>query len=158
MARVLTFALIAFFFLTLLPAAEAAKAVRTIASPTDSSGNLCAIVDVLRTVWGPDFESNYKKYMLGSSPLVVLISRDEMKRIASANRDRKLMDGETTHGFTVGEWPNARSFVVYDDQAPFLVAKTIFHELGHQDFRPDGLSPSAEEAYVRKIVETAFFE
>ena len=51
------------------------------------------IVAVLRVVWGLDFESDYQKYMLGSSPTVLLISREEMRKIAAARLDGRRRDG-----------------------------------------------------------------
>jgi len=119
---------------------------------------LCEIVDVLRLAWGQDFESNYRKYMLGSSPTVFLISREEMRGIAAHPPDGRPRDGETTQGLTIGEKPNGKIVVVYEGLAPLLVAKTIVHEIGHLELSDKDLSRNAEEAQVRKIVETRFFE
>jgi len=124
----------------------------------DLAAKLCEIVDVLRIAWGQDFESNYKKYMLGSSPTVLLISRDEMRKIAALRLDGRRRDGETTHGLTLGQKPDVKIVVVYEGLAPILVAKAIVHEIGHLELRDKSLSRNAEEAQVRKIVETEFFE
>src|SRR5262245_33684532 len=128
---------------------------------SDTSGNterLREIVAVLRAAWVQDFESKYQKYMLGPSPTVLLITREEMKKIAAARLDGRRRDGETTQGMTIQDNSNVRIVGVYDDQAPLLVAKTIIHELGHLELRAKGLSRNAEEAQVRKTVDTGFFE
>ena len=125
---------------------------------TDTTKQLRDIVAVLRTVWGRDFDSNYQKYMLGSSPTVLLISREDMRKIAAARLDGRQRDGETTQGLTIGEPPALKIVVVYDGLAPLLAAKAIIHELGHLELRGKRLSRNAEEARVRKIVDTRFFE
>jgi hypothetical protein len=119
---------------------------------------LCEIVDVLRIAWREDFESNYKKYMLGPSPMVLLISREEMRKIAAQPLDGRRRDAETTQGLTIGDKPNVKIVVVYEGLAPLLVAKTIVHEIGHLELRDKGMSRNLEEAQVRKVVETGFFE
>jgi hypothetical protein len=96
----------------------------------DTTEQLREIVSVLRLVWGPEFESNYRKYMLGSSPTVLLISREEMRKIAAARLDGRRRDGETTQGLTIEDVQNVKIVAVYDGLAPILVAKTIIHELG----------------------------
>ncbi len=48
--------------------------------------------------------------------------------------------------------------MVYDDISPFFVAKVINHEIGHLHFRDHKLSVNAEEARVRKVVETEFLK
>jgi hypothetical protein len=88
----------------------------------------------LRAFWGPEFDSNYPKYMLGPSPTVVLIPREEMMRIAAARLDGRRRDGATTQGLTKGEKPNIKIVVV------------------------NALSRNVEEARVRKIVDTGFYE
>jgi hypothetical protein len=141
--------------LVLSPAPQVAK------SDIGSTGTieeLREIVAVLRVVWGQDFESNYQKYMLGSSPTVHLIPREEMRKIASARLDGRRRDGETTQGLTIGVKPDVKIVVVHEGLAPLLVAKTIVHEIGHLEFNGKGLSRNAEEAHVRKIVDTGFFE
>jgi hypothetical protein len=112
------------------------------------------IVSTLQLFWGKEFDGNYRKYMLGSSPIVVLIPRAEMIQIAKARLDGKRRDGEVTQGLTIND---ERIFVVYDDIAPLFVAQTISHEIGHLQLRSSGLSRNDEEARVRKIVDTAFF-
>jgi hypothetical protein len=47
--------------------------------------------------------------------------------------------------------------VVYDDIAPLLSANAIIHEIGHLQLR-EKLSRNVEEAHVRKIVDTGFYE
>jgi hypothetical protein len=112
------------------------------------------IVAILRFLWDDQFDANYKKYMLGPSPLVVLIPRTEMIRIANARPDGKSRNGEQTQGLNIND---ERIVVVYDDVAPLFVARSINHELGHQQLRAAGLSPNDEEARVRKVVDTDFF-
>jgi hypothetical protein len=109
--------------------------------------------------WGKDFDSNYRTYMIGSSPTVVLIPREEMRRIAAARLDGRARDGEATQGLTISDPSGGvRIVAVYDGLAPLLVAKTIIHEIGHLELKGSGLSRNAEEARVRKIVDTQFFE
>src|SRR5262245_19885971 len=155
MNRFSTFGSIWCLSLVLSPAPQVGK------SDIGSTGTieeLREIVAVLRVVWGQDFESNYQKYMLGSSPTVLLIPREEMRKIAAARLDGRRRDGETTQGLTIGERPDVKIVVVYEGLAPLLVAKTIVHEIGHLELRSKGLSRNAEEARVRKIVDTGFFE
>jgi hypothetical protein len=116
------------------------------------------IVSVLQSAWGKDFDSNYRKYMFGPSPTVILIPRTEMIEIADRRLDGRLRDGATTQGLTIGDSPNVRILVVYDDIASLLVAKTINHELGHLQLRGNRMDRNHEEARVRKTVDTAFFE
>jgi hypothetical protein len=116
------------------------------------------IVSLLRIVWRQDFDSNYQKYMLGPSPTVILIPREEMIRIAAARLDGRRRDGETTQGMTIGDEHNVKIVVVYDDIAPLLVARTINHEIGHLQLRDKGMSRNKEEAHIRKTVDTLFFE
>lgn len=127
-------------------------------SSADPAEKLRDIVSVLRAVWGEDFDSKYRKYMQGSSPTVLLIPREEMRKIAAARLDGRSRDGETTQGLTLGEKPDVRIVVVYEGLAPFLVAMTIIHEIGHLESMDKGLSRNAEEARVRKFVDTGFFE
>jgi hypothetical protein len=120
------------------------------------------IVAALRVLWGKEFDSNYKKYMVGASPTVVLISRAEMIRIANARLDGRPRNGEVTQGLTIGVTQglttnHERIVVVYDDIAPLFVAHTINHEIGHLQLRDARLSRNDEEARVRKVVDTAFF-
>jgi hypothetical protein len=122
------------------------------------SEKLEKIVSVLRVVWGSDFEINYQKYMLGQPPVVVLIPRSEMIRIADARLDGRRRDGTTTQGLTIGEKPDVKIRVVYDDIAPLLVANAIVHEIAHLELRDAKLSRNLEEAHIRKTVDTAFFE
>src|SRR5215831_7455136 len=96
------------------------------------------VVSVLRAFWGQDFESNYRKYLLGSSPTVILIRRDQMIRIAAARLDGRRTDGAITQGLTVFGKTSVNIFVVYDDIAPLFVAKTIIHEIGHVHLRGEG--------------------
>jgi hypothetical protein len=124
----------------------------------DTDQKLREIVSVLRLVWEPDFDSNYRKYMLGSSSIVTLIPREEMIKIADARLDGRRRDGKTTQGLSIDDSTNVRIVVVYDDIAPLLVAKTIMHEIGHLELTDKGLSRSNEEARVRKTVDTSFFE
>jgi hypothetical protein len=112
------------------------------------------IVSIFRVLWGDEFDSNYKKYMLGPAPAVVLIPREEMIRIANARPDGKTRNGETTQGLNLND---ERIVAVYDDIAPLFVARSINHEIGHQNLRAAGLSPNDEEAKVRKVVDTDFF-
>jgi len=126
--------------------------------PCDPTEKLREIVTLLRVVWGENFESNYRTYMLGTSPTVHLISREEMRKIAAAQLDGRRRDGEATHGLTIGEKPDVKIVVVYDDLAPLLVTKAIIHEIGHLELRDKGFSRNAEEAHVRKIVDTGFFQ
>lgn len=123
-----------------------------------SEEKLRAIKSILRDFWGRDFESNYPRYMLGPSPAVVLIPRHEMIRIAAARLDGRRRDGSTTQGLTIGEKPNVKIVVVYDDVAPLLAANAIIHEIGHLERRDSGLSGNVEEAQVRKIVDAGFYE
>jgi hypothetical protein len=124
----------------------------------DSTEKLREVVALLRIVWGKDFESNYPNFLLGPTPKVVLIPRKEMIRIAEARLDGRQRDGSTTQGLTIGEPPNVKIVVVYDDIAPLFVARSIIHEIGHLELRGKRLSRNREEAYVRKIVDTDFFE
>lgn len=140
--------------LVLSPVIQAGKLADRAVDPTDK---LREIVSVLRAVWARDFDTNYRKYMLGPSPIVLLIPRAEMMKIAAARPDGRERDGATTQGLTISEKENARIVVVYDDIAALLVAKTINHELGHLDLKHEGLSRNREEARVRKTVDTAFF-
>ena len=124
------------------------------AAPAEMAARLGKIVDTLRVLWGEEFDSNYKKYMLGPSPTVVLIPRREMIRIADARLDGRPRNGKITQGLNISY---QKIVVVYDDIAPLFVAKSIHHEIGHQQLRNAGLSPDDEEARVRKVVDTAFF-
>jgi hypothetical protein len=124
----------------------------------DLTEKLRETVSLLRILWRQDFDSNYQKYMLGPSPTIVLIPREEMIRIAAARLDGRWRDGETTQGLTIGEEPDVNVFVVYDDIAPLIVARTINHEIGHLQLRGKGMSRNGEEAYVRKTADTFFFE
>lgn len=155
MNRFSTFGSIWCLSLVLSPALQVGKSD---VGSTGATEKLREVVSVLRVVWGQDFESNYQRYMLGSSPTVLLIPREEMRRIAAARLDGRRRDGETTQGLTLGEKPDVKILVVYEDLAPLLVAKTIVHEIGHFELRGKGLSRNAEEARVRKIVDTGFFE
>jgi hypothetical protein len=112
------------------------------------------IVAMLRVLWGADFDSNYRKYMLGSMPVVALIPRMEMIRVANARLDGMPRDGQVTQGLTLNR---ERIVVVYDDIAPLFVAKVINHEIGHLQLRNAGLSPNDEEARIRKVIDTNFF-
>jgi hypothetical protein len=112
------------------------------------------IVAMLRVLWGADFDSNYRKYMLGSMPVVSLIPRVEMIRVANARLDGMPRDGQVTQGLTLNR---ERIVVVYDDIAPLFVAKAINHEIGHLQLRNAGLSPNDEEARIRKVIDTNFF-
>lgn len=94
--------------------------------------------------------------MLGPSPTVILIPREEMIRIAAARLDGRRRDGETTQGMTIGEANNVKIFAVYDDIAPLLVAITINHEIGHLQLRDKGMSRNKEEAHIRKTADTLF--
>jgi hypothetical protein len=154
MNRFATFGSIWCLSLLLSPALQAGKDLRS----SDPTSTLQEIVDVLRAAWGQDFESNYRRYMLGTAPTVLLIPRAEMRKIAAARLDGRRRDGETTQGLTIKEKQSVRIVVVYDDLAPFLVAKTIIHEVGHLELSDKRLSRNAEEARVRKIVDTGFFE
>jgi hypothetical protein len=113
-----------------------------------------AIVRLLRVLWGDQFDSSYKKYMLGPSPTIVLIPRTDMIRIANVRPDGKARNGESTQGLNLND---ERIVIVYDDIAPLFVVRSINHEIGHQNLRNAGLSPNDEEARVRKVVDTAFF-
>ena len=137
--------------LALSPAFQAGK----LDISADAGQKVREIVSVLRLVWGPDFDSNYRKYMLGSSPIVTLIPREEMIRIADARLDGRRRDGGTTQGLTRGDEPNVKIVVVYDDIAPLFVAKAISHEIGHLELRDRRLSRNTEEARVRKVVVPA---
>ena len=55
--------------------------------PAEMAARMGEIVETLRVLWGEEFDSNYKRYMLGPSPTVVLIPRKEMIRIANARID-----------------------------------------------------------------------
>jgi len=125
---------------------------------TDTTEKLREIVAVLRVFWGKDFESNYRKYMLGSSPTVLLVPREEMRRIAALGLDGRPRDGGTIQGLTIGDKPHVKIVVVYEGLAAILVAKTLVHEIAHFELRNKHLAPNAEEARVRKVVETRFFE
>ena len=92
--------------------------------------------------------------MLGPAPVVVLIPRAEMIRIANARPDGKARNGETTQGLNLND---EKIVVVYDDIAPLFVARSINHEIGHLQLRDASLSRNDEEARVRKVVDTAFF-
>jgi hypothetical protein len=138
----------------LSPALQAAKDMNSI----DTTAKLRQIVSVLRILWGPDFDSRYRKYVVGSPAIVSLVPRTEMIRIADARLDGRLRDGAETQGLMIGTEFGPRIFVVYDDVAPLLVAETIDHEIGHMELLGSGLSRNEEEARVRKIVDTRFFE
>jgi hypothetical protein len=112
------------------------------------------IVGLLRVLWRDQFDANYKKYMLGPSPTIVLIPRTDMVRIASLRPDGKARNGESTQGLNLND---ERIVIVYDDIAPLFVVRSINHEIGHQNLRDAGLSSNDEEARVRKVVDTAFF-
>jgi hypothetical protein len=140
-----------------LTLSSALQASNTDRNTVDSTQKLRAIASLLQALWGRDFDSNYEKYMLGSSPTVVLISRLEMMQIAEARLDGRRRDGTTTQGLTISRPSQIRIFVVYDDIAPLLVAQTINHELGHLLLKDKGFSRNKEEARVRKTVDTAFF-
>jgi hypothetical protein len=124
------------------------------APPAGMAPKMKEIVGILRVLWGDEFDSNYKKYMLGATPAVVLIPRTDMIRIANARPDSKPRNGETTQGLNLND---ERIVAVYDDIAPLLVVRTINHEIGHQNMRDKALLPNDEEARVRKVVDTAFF-
>ena len=137
------------------PSQSLETAEKRSADPAEKRGE---IVSLLRIVWRQDFDSNYQKYMLGASPTVILIPRDEMIKIAAARLDGRRRDGETIQGLTIGDAPNVKIVVVYDDIAPLFVAKSISHEIGHLELRDKRLSRNSEEAHVRKVVDTGFFE
>ena len=132
---------------------SAAPTPCSVPSP-EMAAKMKEVVGILRVLWGDQFDSNYRKYMLGPMPTVVLIPRAEMIRIANARPDGTSRNGESTQGLNLND---ERIVVVYDDIAPLFVARTINHEIGHQDMRDAGLSPNDEEARVRKVVDTAFF-
>ena len=155
MNRFSTFGSIWCLTVLLSPAIQAEKPDINSADPAEQ---LPQIVSVLRVAWNRDFDSNYRKYMLGPAPTVVLIPREEMIKIAAARLDGIRRDGTTTQGLTIGEKPIVKIVVVYDDIAPLLVAKTIIHEIGHLELRDKELSRNDEEARVRKTVDTGFFE
>lgn len=121
--------------------------------PAEMAPKMKEIVGMLRVLWGDQFDSNYKTYMLGPAPAVVLIPRTEMIRIANARPDGKPRDGVTTQGLNIND---EKIVVVYDDIAPLFVARSINHEIAHQQLRDARLSPNDEEARVRKVVDTAF--
>jgi len=122
--------------------------------PAEMAARMGEIVETLRTLWGEEFDSNYKRYMLGPSPIVVLIPRREMIRIANARLDGRPRNGEDTQGLNIDD---QKIVVVYDDIPPLFVARSIHHEIGHQQLRNAGLSRNDEEARVRKVVDVAFF-
>jgi hypothetical protein len=122
--------------------------------PAEMAARIGEIVETLRVLWGEEFDSNYKRYMLGPSPTVVLIPRKEMIRIANARIDGRPRDGEVTQGLNIDY---QKIVVVYDDIPPLFVARSIHHEIGHQQLSNTGLSRNDEEARVRKVVDTAFF-
>ena len=125
------------------------------APPAEMAARMGEIVMTLRVLWGEEFDSNYKRYMLGRpSPIVFLIPRREMIRIANARLDGRPRNGEVTQGLNIDD---QKIVVVYDDIPPLFVARSIHHEIGHQQLRDTGLSPNDEEARVRKVVDTAFF-
>jgi hypothetical protein len=116
-------------------------------------GKLTEVVATLRVLWGDEFDANYKRYIVSTPPLVVLIPRIEMVRIANARFDGRSRDGEVTQGLSINhEW----IAVVYDDVASLFVARSINHEIGHLQLRDARLSTNDEEARVRKVVDTAF--
>ena len=122
------------------------------APPAEMAARMGEIVETLRVLWGKEFDSNYKRYMMGLSPTVVLIPRREMIRIANARIDGRSRDGEVTQGLNIDY---QKIVVVYDDIPPLFVARSIHHEIGHQQLRNAGLSRNDEEARVRKVVDTA---
>ena len=122
--------------------------------PAEMAARMGEIVATLRILWGEEFDSNYKRYMLGPSPIVVLIPRREMIRIANARLDGRPRNGEDTQGLNIDD---QKIVVVYDDIPPLFVARSIHHEIGHQQLSNAGLSRNDEEARVRKVVDTAFF-
>jgi hypothetical protein len=121
----------------------------------ETDGKMRGIVAILRVLWGEEFDANYKKYMLGMPPIVVLIPRMEMIRIADARYDGRSRNGENTQGLIIN---GERIIAVYDDIAPLFVARSINHEIGHLHLRDLKLSRNDEEARVRKVVDAAFFE
>jgi hypothetical protein len=155
MNRFATLLALSYFSLVLGPIPDAAS---QIPQSSNSSEKLHEIVSVLRAVWRSDFEINYQKYMLGRSPVVVLIPRSEMIRIADARLDGRRRDGTATQGLTMGEKPDVKIVVVYDDIAPLLVANAIVHEIAHLQLRDAKLPRTLEEAHIRKTVDMAFFE
>jgi hypothetical protein len=124
----------------------------------ETTEKLQKIVSVLRVLWGRDFDSMYETYIVGASPIITLIPRREMIRLAEARLDGRRRDGAETQGLTVRTESAVKVVVVYDDIDPFLVAATINHEIGHVELHGQGLSRNEEEARVRKIVDTRFFE
>lgn len=120
----------------------------------EAAGKMSEVVATLRVLWGEEFDTNYKKYLVGTPPTVVLIPRIEMIRIANARYDGRSRNGETTQGLTIN---SERIVVVYDDIAPQFVARSINHEIAHLHLRDANLSRNDEEARVRKVVDTAFF-
>jgi hypothetical protein len=131
----------------LAPAACSAPEQKTV-------GKMRDVVATLRVLWGEEFDANYRKYIVGTPPIVVLIPRMEMIRIANARLDGRSRNGEATQGLNIN---NERIVVVYDDIAPLFVAQSINHEIGHLQLREAKLSRNDEEARVRKVVETEFF-
>jgi hypothetical protein len=141
--------------LVLFPAAQIGKDTTS----ADLIQKLREIEKMLRAAWGADFHSTHQKYMQGSSPTVVLILRQEMIRIVATPLDGRQREGATPHGLTItGDTNYLKIVAVYDDLAPIFVARTINHEIGHLQLMDKGLSRSHEEARVRKIVDTGFFE
>lgn len=124
------------------------------APAAELTGKLEEIVATLRALWGKEFDPNYRKYMLGSLPIVVLVPRVEMIRVANAQLDGRARDGQVTQGLTINR---EKIVVVYDDIAPLFVAQAINHEIAHLQLRNEGLSPHDEEARIRKVVDTDFF-
>jgi hypothetical protein len=112
------------------------------------------VVATLRVLWGDEFDTNYGNYIVGTPPIVVLIPRMEMIRIANARLDGRSRNGEFTQGLNIND---ERIVVVYDDIAPLFVAQSINHEIGHLQLKDANLSRNDEEARVRKVVDTAFF-
>ena len=123
------------------------------APPEKTVGKMREIVATLRVLWGDEFDANYRKYIVGTPPIVVLIPRTEMIRIANARLDGRSRNGEATQGLNIND---ERIVVVYDDIAPLFVAQSINHEIGHLQLRDAKLSRNDEEARVRKVVDTAF--
>jgi hypothetical protein len=141
--------------LVLSPAVQIGKCT----SSADLTQKLREIEKMLRAVWGPDFDSTHQKYMKDPSPTVTLVLRQEMIRIVGTPLDGRRREGATTHGLTItGDKDYLKIVAVYDDLAPIFVARTINHEIGHLQLMDKGLSRSHEEARVRKIVDTGFFE
>lgn len=129
------------------------EAVSCSAPAQESAGKIREVVATLRVAWGEEFDANYRKYIVGTPPIVVLIPRVEMIRIANARIDGRARNGAVTQGLGINY---ERIVVVYDDIAPLFVARSINHEIGHLQLRDAKLSTNDEEARVRKVVDTAF--